>query len=696
MNVGSGSYTQSYDMVLGQWYNLAFVRTSGQLKFFVDGTQQGSDQASTDSIAVSTSLFIGGRTANGRYMNAYMDQIRISNSARYTSAYTPSTTPFTTDANTKLLVKSDFSEGGLGADHSGNYNYFTPTNLGVHDMMLDSPTNNFATWNAVLPIASSATLSEGNLEFDNASGTHRMVFSTIPFQSGKWYAEILCKDRGGEWPALGVSSTGASQYYPESYMGEGTRQYAYLADGRKEVDQAWSTYGNTWTDGDIIGIAIDFDNRYIYYSKNGTWQDSGDPTSGGSGTGAGGAINADVDELVFAMSCIQSGTTEYVLNHGSDSSFAGEKTAQGNQDENDKGDFYYAPPSGFLALCTDNLSTPSISGVEAGENFNTTLYTGTGSIQSITGVGFQPDFVWLKKRNAVQSNGVFDSVRGVYKVIGTDHTNVEGTNTNMLTAFGSDGFTLGTDSELNSNTNTFVSWNWLGGGAAVDNDDGTIDDALVSANTDAGFSIVSYTGNGLADQTVGHGLSVKPELKIIKSRSIVENWVVTGEILGGADYRMFLNLNSANGTATGYYPADTSTTLGISGSSVSNGHNQSSATYIAYCFHSVEGYSKVGSYEGNNNADGAFIYTGMRPAFIMAKRTSATEDWVIMDNKRNTYNWVGARLYPDLTNAEGSSETIDFVSNGFKMRSTNSITNAASTYIYLAFAESPFKTSNAR
>jgi hypothetical protein len=584
----------------------------------------------------------------------------------------------------------------LGTDSSGNDNNFTVTNLVATDQMVDSPTNNFATWNAVLPLASSATLSEGNLEFDNASGAHRMVFSTIPFQSGKWYAEILCKDRGGEWPALGVSSTGASQYYPESYMGEGTRQYAYLADGRKEVDQAWSTYGNTWTDGDIIGIAIDFDNRYIYYSKNGTWQDSGDPTSGGSGTGAGGAINADVDELVFAMSCIQSGTTEYVLNHGSDSSFAGNLTAQGNQDSNSIGDFYYEPPTDFLALCSSNLASPEIALPTA--HFNTKLYTGDGATTlAVTGVGFSPGMTWIKNRDQADDHTLVDSVRGATKYLVPNETDAEVDDSTFVASLDSDGFTVGDDVVVNTSTEDYASWNWKAGGTAASNTDGTITSS-VSANPTAGFSIVSWTGQASVptSTTVGHGLAQAPELIIVRNRPDVEQWVVYNATVGDTKH-LRLNTGDSEVTETAIWnnttPSASVFTVGDSGAA-----NGASDAMIAYCFHSVEGYSKVGSYEGNGDTDGAFVYTGFRPAFVMYKCYNQAEDWYMLDNKRDTYNVVDKSLIADSNAAEVSTTAsdTDFVSNGFKLRTSTSGNYSGYYWVYVAFAESPFKYSNAR
>jgi hypothetical protein len=386
------------------------------------------------------------------------------------------------------------------------------------------------------------------------------------------------------------------------------------------------------------------------------------------------------------------------MNFGQDSSFAGNKTAQGNGGVGE--DFYYTPPTGYKALNTNNLPDPSIA--LPNEHFEAVLYTGDGNSTKDVTTNFEPDFIWNKNRTIAYHHRLFDRVRGLDKSVYSNLTSTEDTyqDYGYPTATSSTSVTVGqgTDSAnlINNSGQNYVMWNWKAGGTAVSNTDGTITSS-VSANPTAGFSIVSYTGNGSANQTVGHGLSVKPQIKIIKSRSIVEQWVVTGEVIGPADYRIFLQSTAATGIASGYYPVDTSTTLGISGSNVSIGHNQSSATYITYCFHSVEGYSKVGGYTGNGSADGTFVYTGFKPAFILWKSTSAAENWQLQDDKMNPYNVVDGKLFANQTAAEYTGAEVDFVSNGFKLRHSGGGGNGSSeTLIYLAIAESPFKYANAR
>jgi len=330
-----------------------------------------------------------------------------------------------------------------------------------------------------------------------------------------------------------------------------------------------------------------------------------------------------------------------------------------------------------------------------------TLYTGTGSARSVTGVGFQPDFVWIKERSSTSGHALFDVVRGVQKRLVSNTTDAEDTSAQLLTAFNSDGFSVGTDGAINENTQTYIGWQWKANGTGVTNTNGSIT-STVSANTTAGFSVVTYTGNKTATQTVGHGLGVAPSMIILKSRSDgALNWYVYHSALGYT-YRTFLNLtNAASNTSssTVWATAPTSTVFGIGDS---DGVNASAGTYVAYCFAAVAGYSAFGSYTGNGSADGPFIYTGFRPRLMMWKRTDATADWYMWDTTRDTYNGGGQVLWPNYNLAEtnygtGSSGLWDILSNGFKLRTNSGGMNTSSAnMIYMAFAESPFKFANAR
>jgi len=324
--------------------------------------------------------------------------------------------------------------------------------------------------------------------------------------------------------------------------------------------------------------------------------------------------------------------------------------------------------------------------------FNTVLYTGTGATLSITGVGFKPDWVWNKSRSQVDEHVVADAVRGVTKTLLTDSTGAEYVD-DGLTAFGTDGYTLGTASRWNGSSVTYVSWNWLGANTTVSNTSGSIT-STVSANTTSGFSIVSYTGNATAGATIGHGLGVKPAMMIIKNRiSGAESWQVYHQAFGTGTQYFLLNSDNAVLTFSTVFN-NTAPTSSVFSVGTAGGTNGSSQAMIAYCFSEIKGFSKFGSYTGNGSANGTFVYTGFKPAWVMVKRSDSSGNWLIQDNKRLGYNPSNAELYANLTNAETTADRADLLSNGFKPRINSGENNASGgTYIYAAFAENPFVTS---
>ena len=340
-----------------------------------------------------------------------------------------------------------------------------------------------------------------------------------------------------------------------------------------------------------------------------------------------------------------------------------------------------------MAYTTINKST---------DYFNTKLYSGNGTNNhAITGVGFQPDWVWIKLRSGADNHILSDAVRGANKQIYTNLTEAEGTATTMLQSFNSDGFSLGTDGAVNNSSGTLTSWNWKANGTGSANTDGTIN-STVSANTTSGFSIVSYTGNGSAGATIGHGLGVKPAMIIIKSRSRSgDDWLVYHKNIG-ATKDLRLNLSNAATTNSSPFnntePTSSLFTVGT-GSAV----NTNNATNIAYCFVEKQGYSKFGSYTGNGSTDGTFIYTGFKPAFVMLKKTT-NENWLMLDNKRGAYNFVDEFLQPNTNGAEANHNItggIDILSNGMKLRHGDGTMNSSGAeYIYMAFAEAPLVGTN--
>ena len=728
-----GSMTSSVDT----WYHLAFVRNSGTLTFYVDGTSVGTPitgisgdfDTGTDSSQITIGAGYNNSGALEGYFSGYMDEIRISDTARYTTTFPVPTTAFTADANTLLLIHSNW-DGGLGADSSGNYNTFTPTNLVATDQMIDTPTNNFATMS---PIDASwvyatgqtvgpPTFSEGNLKLSHTTGSdgYEQARGTIAVQSGKWYFEALLKTSTDTYQAVGIATTSTEAL--RHWGGQNVAQWVYQNNGNTINGSGGESGFSTYAAGDIISVAFDCDAGKVWWAKNGTWEGSGVPASGTNAryTNLATQIASDGNP-VAAFNVLFDATSVWIYNFGSDSSFSGEETAQGNQDGNSKGDFYYAPPSGFLALCTDNLSAPEIK--LPGEYFNPVLYTGNGSTQTISSLDFQPDFVWLKNRDDADSHGLFNSVMGAGVSLKSNDTSserpVSGSPgaTDDLYAFTSNGFSVGTDNYINVNENTknYVSWNWKAGEApTADNSAGagatptagsvkidgsnlgsalagTIAATRLSANTTSGFSIVTYEGTE-AVATVAHGLSQAPELILFKNIDSALFWPVYSKPTDATDY-LILNTDYATADSDGYFN-DTEPTSTVF--SLGDKTNLNRDTCIAYCFHSIEGYSKVGSYEGNGNLDGTFVYTGFRPAFVMTKSIDSTSDWQMFDNKRIGYNIDNYELEANDSAVEDTStEFIDIVSNGFKNRDTTD-PNVAETYLYIAFAESPFKYSNAR
>ena len=676
----SWSWTPS----LNTWYHVAVVRDGSDLELYIDGTQTGStyDISSSTIANIAWPLEIGYYSNIGGYgLNGYMDEIRISNSTRYTGTFTPSTTAFTADANTLLLIHSDFN-GGIGADSSGNTNDFSATNLVATDQVLDSPTNNFATLNSLIKSNGTLTYSEGNLKIVAGSNWNNAV-ATISAQSGKWYMEFLA---GSPNTLIGVIGDETERWWngaggnPQDTT---TGQILYYGlNGNKRIDGSDTSYGNSYTDGDIIGIALNLDDSEITFYKNGTAQNSGTAIS------FSGNISNSSD-LAFAFATYSA--TSYA-NFGQDSSFAGSKTAQGNGGDGE--DFYYTPPTGYKSLATKSLDDPAIA--LPGDYFNTILYTGDGgTTQAETGVGFSPDFVWIKDRSTAYPHNLWDTVRGVQKLLESNSTGAESTHTDMLNVFDADGFTHGNQNAIGKSSDNYVAWNWKAAGTAVSNGNGSITSS-VSANTTAGFSIVSYTGTG-STATVGHGLSVAPEFLVVKNRTTGStSWQVGSDALTSWLYYITLSSTASQNTNTQMWNS-TAPTSSVFTVKDAGDVNTNTNNYIAYCFASIEGYSKVGSYTGNGNNDGTFVYTGFRPAFVLLKSSSASNDWILQDNKRDTYNAVGHYLRPNTNDAELDEDSIDFLSNGFKLRTTSGARNTSSgTYIYLAFAESPFKTANAR
>jgi hypothetical protein len=434
--------------------------------------------------------------------------------------------------------------------------------------------------------------------------------------------------------------------------------------------------------------AFDEDAGKLWIGLNGTWFNSGDP-AGGTGEVAG--------------SIIQSPLFPATSGYG---------TSSGNFQEFNFGQsaFAYTPPTDFLPLNSsalpDNIVDPSAY-------FQTTLYTGNGTAIGSGGLEvnqsenstFQPDFVWIKNRSAADNHMLYDSVRGATKDLHSNAAAAEVTDTEGLSTFDTDGFTVGSNVEVNTNTENYVAWQWLADNTSgSSNTDGSIT-STVAVNTTSGFSVISYTGNSTNNATVGHGLGIAPSMLIIFDRSGNGNpWVWHKDLNAVTSY---IQLNSANAQiatpSSGYFTAISSSTLTLTeGSSSANplaNFNTSGRTYVQYAFTEVDGFSKFTSFAGNSSSNGPFIYTGFRPAYVLVKVSSgSTGSWRLFDTTRNPYNVTDKLIYPNLANAEATSAELDILSNGFKIRvgSGYDINDSGDTMIVAAFAESPFKTANAR
>jgi len=588
-------------------------------------------------------------------------------------------------------------DGTYYNDKSGNGNNWTANNLATTDVVLDSPTNNFATLNP-LDYSGTFTTYEGNLKYTSNTGVMR---GSMASDNQKMYLEYCqLSTVSSSTPVIfGIGSTNGRPLHESNHKqsivvhldNAAQNRVRVFIDNAQASNVAYSNLGSVSV-GDIFQFAYDPSTGKAWVGHNNTWLDGSGGTTGNPSSGTNPTYTfSDTTQPMTAYVDHAGVSHTGCLNFGQDSSFAGNKTAQGNTDDNNIGDFYYTPPSGYLALCTANLPDPAVI---PSEHFNTVLYSGNGTSQSITGVGFQPDWLWLKTRSATGNHVVFDAVRGTSARLRPSSTSAE--DSSSITSFDSDGFTLGI--EQNNGTATYVSWNWKANGSGVSNTNGSIT-STVSANQDAGFSIVNFTGTG-SNGTVGHGLSQAPEMMIFKRRdSGSSNWITYHKGIGNG-YNLFLNLTNAKDTDGALYWQSTDPTSTVFTAGGYSQLNNSGSDTIGYCFHSVDGFSKVGSYTGNGDADGTFVYTGFRPAFVIVKRTNSSGSWYISDNKRDTTNPLLAGLYADSPTQEDNVSTslyIDYVSNGFKLRGTYTGSNASgSTYIYMCFSENPFKHTNAK
>jgi len=724
---------------ISAWYHFVIsidttqATSSDRVKIYVNGEQVTSfslstypSQNSDVEFQVASRIAAIGRRADGgassQNLSAYLaDYFLIDGQALTPSDFGE------TDATTGVWKPKeytgtygtngfhlDFSDNSgttsttLGADSSGNGNNWTPNNFSVaagagNDSLVDSPTRygtdtgaggevrgNYCTLN---PLDTALTgINNGNLNSGtSAAANWKHCRSTLQLTSGKWYWESLVSgvpDGSNGYQTGLLTSTASLTADPNSAStGFYTRQ-----DGAKYTNgTVTGSYFTTTAANDIVMFAFDADAGKLWCGKNGTWEVSGDPAAGTNENWS------SVPTNVFPMAGSYGSSLNITVNFG-------------------QRPFAYTAPSGFKALCTTNLPEPTV--VQGDDYFNTVLWTGDGNAtKAITGVGFQPDLVWNKARSSTAPNMLNDAVRGTNKYLSSNTTDAEIASSGTwgyLSSFDSDGFTVtknGNGYGVNESGATYVAWNWKANGAGSSNTAGSIP-STVSANTTAGISIVTYTGTGTAG-TVGHGIGIAPKMIIVKGRANIDQWFIWHTAFSSSQYIYFNTTAVVSGANpwNNTLPTSTLFSLGTDG-----GVNGNTNTYVAYCFAEVEGFSKFGSYTGNGSADGPFVYTGFKPAFVMIKTVTAVaggfeswRSWYMVNNAMYPYNsTVENQLWANLSVAEnlrGDGSTagnlgIDLLSNGFKIVRPSTyaieINYSGATMIYAAFAENPFKNSLAR
>jgi hypothetical protein len=710
------------------WYHILYsvdstqATSSNRVKLYVNGAQVTTFSTATyptlnvDFAFNNTILHTIGTVSNGagslvEYFDGYLAEVNFIDGqaltptsfgffSSTTGVWQPKRYTGTYGTNGFYLNFQDNSgitATTIGKDSSGNSNNWTPNGISItagatYDSMIDTPTpysdggNNRGNYPVMLVTAGqgSGAYSDGNLGFKSTTasqwkGAHASIF----MPSGKFYFEATIQAlSANNYFMIGACGIQTTNTLYANYAGQVANGWTVQCNGStggtKYNNNATTNVSNasfaSWVVGDTLQCAVDVDNGRIWFGRNNVWLE-GNPSAG---TGA--SYTNLTGAIAPSVAVYSNGTDKLAVNCG-------------------QRPFAYTPPTGFLALNSFNLPDSTIT--NGANHFAATLWTGNGTSQSIVntanGKDFQPDLVWLKSRSSA-SFGHFlqDSVRGITNFLKSNTTDAEATTSPVIvSAINSNGFSVLANGNSNSNTVTYVGWQWkASNAAAVTNTSGSIT-SQVSANTSAGFSIVTYTGTG-ANATVGHGLGVAPRFFITKQRNSANSWGVYHVSMSAGNWLAMETTNATMVNASLWNnTAPSSSVFTVGNAAVSNA---SGGTHVAYCFSEVAGYSRFGSYTGNGTTDGPLVFTGFRSRFILLKRTDAVSNWTIFDTAMNTFNVSSTRLYPNLTNAQDTNlSVIDILSNGFKVRDTDVQWNASGgTYIYAAFAENPFKNSLAR
>ena len=623
---GETNFTSTAVFTAGTWNHGAIVRNGSTVNFYFNGVLNTSISFTRTISDQSTPFTIGrlGDYVGAGYYNGYIQDFRVYKGvAKYTSNFNPpsSTQTATIAAGNDSLVDTPTSYGtdtGVGGEVRGNYCTLNP-----------------------LQSASAVTLTNGNLDWVTTNATSfANAVGLIGMASGKWYCEITISQDSS---TVGICK---SSIVLVSNPANDANAWAYFWNGNKTNNGSDTSYGASYTTGDVIGIAFDADAGSLVFYKNGSGQ----------------------------------GTAFTSLTNGPYFIFVGDQSTPGvggGYCNFGQRPFAYTAPSGFKSLCDTNLPTPVVA--KPSTVMNAILDTGANILSAAqAALSGGADLLWIKDRANANNHQLIDTVRGGTATLQSNTTAAETT--------------------YSAPSGSSVAWCWdAGTGSPVSNTAGSIT-SQVRANASAGFSVVTYTGTG-ANASVGHGLNVAPSLIIIKSRTqaVARNWAVYHASLGATK---ILELSTTNAAQTVNFWQDTAPTSSVFTLSSQGDVNASTYNYVAYCFSPVVGYSSMSSYVGTGSADGSFVYTGFRPRWILRKRSDSTGNWGIVDTTRLTYNLDDTVLFADLSLAEQTSNPnwgIDVLSNGFKVRSSDPATNASgATYIYAAFAESPFQYARAR